>query len=55
MIATALDRITAAGLRVVLNLHAVQQVPQYGMDFIVGGVASDGVAKYQDMVADVAR
>ena len=55
IIAAALDRITSAGLAVVLDLHAVSQVPRYGMDFIMSGAESAGVAAYEEMVADVAR
>jgi hypothetical protein len=55
VIESAVERITGTGLKVVLDLHAVRQVPQYGMDFIMGGAASEGVEVYEEMVADVAR
>src|SRR3569832_2323718 len=55
VISDAARRISSDGLKVILNLHAVSQVPQYGDAFIKGGVDSPGVAAYEDMVADVAR
>lgn len=48
-------RITDAGLKVVLNLHSVSQVPAYGMDVINGEADSEGIAGYRDMVKSVAE
>lgn len=51
----AVRKATAAGLKVVFNLHGVSQVPQYGMDMIYEGADSQGVASYRDMVVEVAQ
>ena len=51
----AVRKVTAAGLKVVFNLHGVSQVPQYGMDMIYEGADSADVASYRAMVADVAQ
>lgn len=51
----AVERITAAGLKVVLNLHAVTQVPEYGTDLLNSGADSKGIARYEGVAADVAR
>src|SRR5690606_20106243 len=48
-------RITDAGLKVVLNLHSVSQVPAYGLDLINGAADSEGIAFYRDMVRSVAE
>jgi hypothetical protein len=48
-------QMTDAGLKVVFNLHAVSQVPAYGMDLVNGGAASQGIEDYRGMVADVAK
>jgi hypothetical protein len=55
VISAAAKRIAATGLKIVLNLHAVGQVPKYSMSFIEAGAASDGVAAYLDMVGAVAE
>ncbi len=54
IISDAARRISSTGLKVVLDLHAVEQLPKYGLAFIDGGPVSPGVAAYQDMVAAVA-
>jgi endoglucanase len=51
----AVRRVTAAGLKVVFNLHGVSQVPEYGMEMIYDGADSEGVAAYRAMVVDVAQ
>jgi endoglucanase len=51
---TAVRRITAADLKVVLDLHSVRQVPAYGIDLVNGAADSGGVAQYRAMVRDVA-
>lgn len=48
------DELVAAGLRVVFDLHAVSQLPAYGMAVVNGGSASAGVARYRQVVVDVA-
>jgi endoglucanase len=47
--------LTAAGLKVVLNLQAVSQVRAYSMDMVNAGSGSDAVARYRQMSVDVAR
>lgn len=54
VLATDIDRVTSAGLKVVFDLHAVSQVPAYSMQMIYDGADSDGVARYRAMVKDVA-
>ena len=54
VLASAVKQVTAAGLKVVFNLHGVSQVPAYGMEAIYGGADSEGVARYRQMVAAVA-
>ena len=51
----AVRKVTAAGLKVVFNLHGVSQVPEYGMDMIYGGADSAGVVDYREVVVDVAE
>jgi endoglucanase len=48
-------QITAAGLKVVFNLHPVSQVPAYGPDLVNAGAESQGIASYREVSADVAR
>ncbi len=55
VISDAVKRITAQGLKVVLNLHAVVQVPRYSSAFIEGGMASEGAAIYLDLAGDMAE
>lgn len=54
ILAAAVGRITAADLKVVLDLHAVRQVPAYSIEMIEGGADSEGVARYRAMVKAVA-
>ncbi|HEY4202422.1 MAG TPA: cellulase family glycosylhydrolase [Devosiaceae bacterium] len=54
VLSKALRRVTAAGLRVVFDLHGVTQVPAYSMDLVNGGADSAGIRGYERMVADVA-
>lgn len=54
IIAAALDRINASGLKVVLDLHAVRQVPEYSIKMIEGSAEGEGVRRYRDMVKSVA-
>lgn len=50
----AVGHVTDAGLRVVVDLHGVSQVPAYSMALVQGGADSEGVARYRAMVKDVA-
>ena len=50
----SVQQVTRGGLRVVLNLHSVSQVPAYSRDFFDGPSDSDGVLAYRAMVMDVA-
>lgn len=54
VLAAAMRRVTAAGLKVVFNLHGVSQVPAYGMEILYDGAASEGVTRYRAMLRDVA-
>ncbi len=55
VLAAAVERVTAADLAVVLNLHIVPQVPAYGGDAMIEQPAdSPNVAHYIAMTADVA-
>ena len=54
LLSKAVRKVTAAGLKVVFNLHGVSQVPAYGMDMIYGGADSEGVSRYRTMVRAVA-
>lgn len=55
VLADAVGKLNAAGLKVVFNLHSVSQVPQYGTDVINAPAASEAIAGYVAMTADVAR
>jgi hypothetical protein len=55
VLADAVKQLNAAGLKVVLNLHSVSQVPQYGTDVINAPASSAAIAGYIAMSADVAR
>ncbi|WP_258159316.1 glycoside hydrolase family 5 protein [Rhizobium sp. TH2] len=50
----AIKHVTAADLKVVLDLHSVSQVPAYGIDLVNGPADSEGIAQYRAMVKDVA-
>ena len=54
ILAKSVERITSAGLKVVFDLHSVDQVPAYSIQLIEGGAGSEGVARYRKMVVDVA-
>lgn len=54
VLAAAVERITAARLKVVFDLHGVSQVPAYSMDLVNGGADSAGIARYREMVQAVA-
>ncbi|GAB1584593.1 glycoside hydrolase family 5 protein [Phyllobacterium phragmitis] len=55
ILSDAVEQVTSSGLRVVFNLHGNSQVPAYSMDLVQGGADSEGVARYREMVKDVAR
>lgn len=55
ILSDAVGQVTSAGLRVVFNLHSNSQVPAYSMDLINSGADSEGIARYREMVKDVAR
>jgi endoglucanase len=55
VLSDAVRQVTSSGLHVVFDLHAVSQVPAYSMNLVNGGADSDGVARYRDVVKDVAR
>ena len=50
----AVRKVTDVGLKVVFNLHAVSQVPAYGVDVVNSPSGSDAIAHYEQMTADVA-
>lgn len=54
VLAAAVERVTSTGLKLVIDLHGVDQVPAYGMGMISGGADSEGVARYRRMVVAVA-
>ncbi len=49
------ERLTSAGLKVVVNLHSISQVPRYSKDVINAPAASPEIAAYEAMSVDVAR
>lgn len=55
VLSAAVRRVTDAGLKVVFNLHSVDQVPQYGTNYINAPADSDEARAYVAMTADVAR
>ncbi len=55
VLADAVVKLNAAGLKVVFDLHSVSQVPQFGTDVINAPAASAEIAGYEAMAADVAR
>jgi endoglucanase len=55
VLADAVGKLNAAGLKVVFDLHSVSQVPQYGTDVINASATSTEIAGYEAMTADVAR
>ncbi|GGB07304.1 glycosyl hydrolase family 5 [Brucella endophytica] len=55
VLSDAVGQVTASGLKIVFNLHSNSQVPAYSMDLINGPADSEGIARYRDMVKDVAR
>lgn len=54
LLAAATEHVVSNGLKVVFNLHSVEQVPAYGLKVISGSADSEGVARYRKMVAEVA-
>lgn len=50
----AVRQVTAANLRVVLDLHAVRQVPGYSREFFDSAPNSEGVLRYRAMAKEVA-
>ncbi len=54
VLSQAVQRLTAQDLKVVFNLHSVNQVPQYGTDVINAKAGSPEIARYEAMAADVA-
>lgn len=54
VLAAAVERVTSTGLKLVFDLHGVDQVPAYGMGMISGGADSGSVARYRRMVVAVA-
>lgn len=55
VLAAAVREVTAVGLKVVFNLHAVSQVPAHGMAVVNGAADSEGIERYIGMLSDVAR
>lgn len=55
VLAKYVRQVTDAKLKVVFNLHSVEQVPAYGMALINGGADSEGIKLYRKMVSDVAE
>lgn len=54
VLSTAIGKLTAADLKVVLDLHAVTQVRAYGVEVVERDAASPEIAHFQAMAADVA-
>lgn len=54
VLSRAVRQVTGGGLAAVFNLHAVSQVPAYGMEVVDGGADSEGVKRYRAMVRSVA-
>nr|WP_245432901.1 cellulase family glycosylhydrolase [Mesorhizobium loti] len=54
ILSSAVERITASGLKVVFDIHSAAQVPAYSIDMVNGGADSKGVADYRQMVVEVA-
>lgn len=54
VLAAAVKHVVSNGLKVVFNLHSVEQVPAYGLKVISGRADSEGVARYRTMVTAVA-
>lgn len=55
VLSAAVQKLTAADLKVVFNLHSISQIPKYSKDVINAPAASAEVAGYVAMNADVAR
>ena len=55
VLAKYVRQITGARLKVVFNLHSVEQIPAYGMAVVNGGANSEGIKLYRKMVSDVAE
>ncbi|MDW6022415.1 cellulase family glycosylhydrolase [Mesorhizobium sp. BAC0120] len=55
VLSNAVKRVTSSGLNVVFDLHGVSQVPAYSMALIQDGADTEGVARYREMVKDVAQ
>lgn len=54
ILASAVAHVTSNGLKVVFNLHSVEQVPAYGLRMFSGSADSEDVARYRAMVTAVA-
>lgn len=54
ILSAAVKRLTSAGLKVVFDLHGVDNVPAYSMTMLYDGAGSEGVSRYRDMVKSVA-
>lgn len=54
IIASDVRRVTAAGLKVVVNLHDNNQVPAYGSDLVDAGAATPGIATHRAVTAELA-
>ena len=50
----AVERVTQSGLKVVFNLHSVEQIPAYGAAVINDSAGSQNIARYRAMAVDVA-
>lgn len=55
VLADKVKRITSAGLKVVFDLHSVDQVPAYSIQIVNGGADSAGIKLYRKMVVSVAK
>ena len=55
VLSDAVEKLIAADLKVVFNLHSISQVPQYSKDVINAPAGSPDVASYIAMTADVVR
>lgn len=55
LLAADVAKVTAAGLKVVFNIHPVSQVAAYSNELVNGAAAATGVAQYRAMIVDLAQ
>ncbi|MGN6487335.1 MAG: glycoside hydrolase family 5 protein [Devosia sp.] len=55
LLAADVAKVTAAGLKVVFNIHPVSQVAAYSNELVNGAADATGVAQYRAMIVDLAH